>query len=333
VTTLIAVSLASSGCRDARSPAHAPTVVVSYAGSLAHPFAAALDEYTRRTGVRVVTQSAGSLEAARRITELGDVPDLIALADEDVFASLLVPVHVASYTIFARNRMVIAYTPSSRHANALDSASWWRTLSQPDVEVGRSDPSLDPNGYRALLVLRLAERQYAEPGLEQAVLARSPARNVRPKSSDLVALLQAGALDYAFAYESVARSAGLRWLALPPSIDLGDEAYAAEYKRVAVRIPGAAPGDSITVRGAPIHYALAVPRRAPHPVEGERLRDFLLSGVGRVLLTKGGLDVGESTLRMGHPDSAQHHDSSPPERVLSPDVRRTVERKVGVPRP
>jgi molybdate/tungstate transport system substrate-binding protein len=290
-TTLLAVSLTAVGCRDARPHAATPTVVVSYAGSLAHPFAAALGEYTRRTGVRVVTQSAGSLEAARRITELGDIPDLIALADEDVFTSLLVPTHVANYTIFARNRIVIAYTPSSRHADALDSASWWRTLARPDVEVGRSDPSLDPNGYRTLLVLRLAERHYAEPGLEQAVLARSPARNVRPKSSDLVALLQAGALDYAFAYESVARSAGLRWLALPPSIDLGDEARAADYARVAVRVQGASPGDSITVRGAPIHYALAVPLRAPHAAEGERLRDFLLSPIGRRLLTNGGLDV------------------------------------------
>ena len=291
-TTLLAVSLASAvGCRDARSRAAAPTVVVSYAGSLAHPFAAALDEYARRTGVRVVTQSAGSLEAARRITELGDVPDLIALADEDVFASLLVPRHVDRYTVFARNRMVIAYTPSSRHADALDSASWWRTLARPDVEVGRSDPSLDPNGYRTLLVLRLTERQYGEPGLERSVLARSPARNVRPKSSDLVALLQAGALDYAFAYESVARSAGLRWLALPSSIDLGDEARAADYARAAVRVAGASPGDSITVHGAPIHYALAVPLRAPHAAEGERLRDFLLSPIGRRLLTQGGLDV------------------------------------------
>jgi molybdate/tungstate transport system substrate-binding protein len=127
------------------------------------------------------------------------------------------------------------------------------------------------------------------------VLARSPARNVRPKSSDLVALLQAGALDYAFAYESVARSAGLRWLALPPSIDLGDEARAAEYARVTVRVAGASPGDSITMRGAPIHYSLAVPRRAPHAAEGERLRDFLLSPVGRRLLTKGGLDVVSAT--------------------------------------
>jgi molybdate/tungstate transport system substrate-binding protein len=281
----------AAGCGGNDASSRAPTVVVSYAGSLAHPFAGALAEYAKRTGVRAATQSAGSLEAARRITELGDVPDVIALADEDVFTNLLVPKHVATYTVFARNRMVIAYTSKSRHADAIASTSWWTVLSQPDVEVGRSDPALDPNGYRALLVLQLAARHNGLPSLAEGVLARTPARNVRPKSADLVALLQAGSLDYAFAYESVARSAGLRWLALPPSIDLGDESRAVEYARASVRVPGATSGDSITLTGAPIRYALAVPMHAPHPVEGERLRDFLVSPAGLKYLKEGGLDV------------------------------------------
>lgn len=295
----------------------APTVVVSYAGSLAHPFSLALAAYTKRTGVRVVTQSAGSLEAARRITELGDVPDVIALADEEVFTTLLVPAHVESYTVFARNRMVIAYTPSSRHAAELDSANWWRVLSRDDVEIGRSDPNLDPNGYRAILLLRLAEQAYAHPGLERDVLARAPARNVRPKSADLVALLQTGTLDYAFAYESVARASGLRWLRLPSTIDLGDDAHAADYARVSLRVPGAVRGDSVTVTGAPIHFALAVPRRAPHAVQGERLRDFLLSPAGRKLLTDGGLDVVVAPSTEAR-DELPHDARSPSDRVAAP---------------
>jgi molybdate/tungstate transport system substrate-binding protein len=284
-----------------------PSVVVSYAGSLARPFAGALAEYSRRSGVRVTTQTSGSVEAARRITELDDVPDVIALADEEVFTNLLVPVHVESYRVFARNRMVIAYTPTSRHAAEIDSTNWYRLLSRDDVEVGRSDPALDPNGYRAILVLRLAEGLYHQPGLEQRVLARAPARNVRPKSADLVALLQTGALDYAFAYESVARSAGLRWLRLPAAIDLSDESRAADYTRVSLRIPGATQKDSIVVTGTPIRYAIAIPRRAPHPAEGERLRDFLLSPAGRKLLTDGGLDVVEDTARA----AASHHPATP----------------------
>ena len=295
VVLLSASLLISCSGRDTRG--NAPSVLVSYAGSLARPFGGALAEYSRRTGVRVVTQTAGSLEAARRITELGDVPDLIALADEEVFTNLLVPAHVESYTVFARNRMVIAYTPKSRYAAEIDSVNWYRILSRDEVEVGRSDPSLDPNGYRAILVLRLAERHYRQPGLDRAVLARAPARNVRPKSADLVALLETGALDYAFAYESVARSTGLRWVRLPSVIDLGDESLSAEYARVSLRVPGATRNDSVSVVGAPIRYALAVPRRPPHPAEGERLRDFLLSPAGRKRLAEGGLDVVDDSAR------------------------------------
>lgn len=312
--TLSLAFLASplSSCGDGVPRAPAPSVLVSYAGSLARPFSGALAEYTRRTGTKIATQTGGSLEAARRITELGQVPDVIALADEEVFPKLLMPAHVSSYTIFARNRMVLAYTPSSRHAAELDSTNWWRVLARDDVEVGRSDPSRDPNGYRTILVLRLAELTYGQPGLEQSVLARAPARNVRPSIGDLVGLLQSGAFDYALAYESVARSAGLRWLRLPASIDLGDEAHAADYARVALRVRGAAPGDSVTVRGAPIRYALAVPNRAPNGAEGERLRDFLLSPVGRKLLAEGGLDVVQPRAISGTPSATR--DSAMPAR-------------------
>lgn len=290
-TPVVLAGLLVAACMGDDTSGASPTVVVSCAGSLARPFGGALAEYSRRTGVRVVTQASGSVEAARRITELGDVPDVIALADEEVFTNLLVPAHVESYTVFARNRMVIAYTPGSRGATDIDSTNWYRVLSRDDVEVGRSDPALDPNGYRAILMLRLAEQLYHQPGLEQSVLARAPARNVRPKSADLVALVETGALDYIFAYESVARSAGLRWLRLPTAIDLSDESRAADYARVSIRIPGATRNDSVVVTGAPIRYALAVPRHAPNAAEGERLRDFLLSPAGRKLLTDGGLDV------------------------------------------
>src|SRR6185436_3171486 len=55
--------------------------------------------------------------------------------------------------------------------------------------------------------------------------------------SDLVALLQAGELDYIVDYESLARANHLRYIRLPAEIDLGDPARAAQYARVSVRVP------------------------------------------------------------------------------------------------
>lgn len=281
----------TAGCRGRGDAAPPPaTLVVLHAGSLARPMRAALDSFTARTGTPVTTISAGSVEAARRITELHDVPDVIALADEEVFPALLMPKAVAGYTVFARNRMVVAVAPR-RASERTDSTNWFRALASNDVEVGRSNPDLDPAGYRAIMVLRLASALYNAPGLERAVLARSPERNVRPKSSDLVALLQTGALDYAFLYETSARAAGLRFIALPAAVNLGDDAHAVDYGRVSLRIAGAARGDSVTVHGSPIRYALAVARDAPHPAGSKALAGFLVSPAGLAAMRDAGLET------------------------------------------
>ena len=59
---------------------------------------------------------------------------------------------------------------------------------------------------------------------------------LRDASIELVALLEAGDLDCAFEYESVARQHHLPFVALPAQIDLGSQRYAAEYAKVAVAI-------------------------------------------------------------------------------------------------
>jgi molybdate/tungstate transport system substrate-binding protein len=47
--------------------------------------------------------------------------------------------------------MVLAYTERSAGAGEVNGANWWQVLLRPDVRVGRSDPALDPSGYRALM--------------------------------------------------------------------------------------------------------------------------------------------------------------------------------------
>lgn len=281
--SVLALALAGACAREeARSAAASggESIVVYVAASLAAPVRAAAADFERATGTRVQLESGGSLDHARKITELGRIPDLLVLADHDVFPQLLVPAHVAWYVPFARNRMVVAYTARSRAADAMDAARWYEVLARPDVEVGRPDPARAPAGYRALLMLQLAERHYAHPGLARAVLARAPSRNVRPNAAELAALLELREVDYVIEYESLARARGFRFVALPPEIDLGDPGRADDYDRAAVRIPGGRVGDSITVRGAPILYALAVPTRAPHRAAGERFAAALLGAAG-----------------------------------------------------
>ncbi|MGA1309871.1 MAG: extracellular solute-binding protein [Gemmatimonadaceae bacterium] len=286
-------------CGGERGRASDEVLVVFNAGSLARPIRAALDTFAARTGVRIEQESAGSLESARKLTELGKIPDLIALADAEVFPRFLMPTFLDGYVEFARNRMVLAYTDRSRFAKEITAENWWQILQRPGVETGRSDPQLDPNGYRTLLVWQLAERYYAQPGLGAALERVHPARNVRPKEADLVGLLEAGEFDYIWSYESMARAMRLPFVQLPNGIDLSPPDSANTYAWAQVTVRGARAGDSVTFVGAPIVYGLGVPREAPHPAVAERFARFLLSADGRAILRREGLDALEVAVPRG----------------------------------
>ena len=238
---------------------------------------AALDSFSARTGVKYELESAGSLETARKLTELGKTPDLIALADEDVFPKVLIPAHATWYVRFAENRIIIAYTDRSRFATEIDSTNWWQVLQRPGLEIGRSNPDLDPAGYRALMVFQLAERHYGVPGLATALERAATPRNIRPKEIELVALLESGDLDYAWFYESMARASGMKHLQLPSPIDLSSEHQREAYAQASVRVIGGSAHDTVTMKGAPIRYAFSVPLKASHPELGQRFAAFLLT--------------------------------------------------------
>jgi len=274
-------------CRAA-SPGR-DTVVVFSAASLAKPIRAVLDSFARRTGTVVQQENGASLELARRITELHRVPDVIALADQEVFPQLLVPRAASWYVRFARNRMVLAYTDRSTGASQLNAGNWHQLLLRPAVRVGRSDPRLAPVGYRTLLLYRLAEAHYRVPGLASRLEARTPPALIRANASELVALLQAGELDYIVDYESLARANRLRYVTLPAEIDLGDPARAAQYARASVRV--ARRTDTTTHVGAPIVYAASVPDGAPHRAAGMRFLEYLLSPAGRAVLRAHAVDA------------------------------------------
>ena len=287
----IALLVASLGCArssDADVP-RGDTVVVFTAASLATPFRAALDSFARQTDAVVRQENGASIELARRITELHRVPDVVALADQEVFSQLLVPRATSWYARFARNRMVVAFTERSRGAGELTTDSWHRVLLRPDVRVGRSDPRIAPVGYRTLLLYRLAETHYGLPGLAARLEARTPPALIRANASELVALLQAGELDYIVDYESLARANRLRFVTLPPEIDLGDPSRSTEYARASVRV--ARRTDTTTQAGTPIVYAVSVPREAPHPLAGVRVLRYLLSPAGQAVLRAHAVDA------------------------------------------
>jgi molybdate/tungstate transport system substrate-binding protein len=109
----------------------------------------------------------------------------------------------------------------------------------------------------------------------------------------LTALVQAGELDYAWSYLSIARTAGLRHVDLPPEINLSDPARAEGYRQALVKLPGQnrAGRDSVEFHGEPIVYALTIPRGAPHPQAAEAFVRFAFSRDGAAILERSGFTL------------------------------------------
>ena len=290
---MISVALLAPSMAMAQTSLEGPLVVFN-AGSLAKPFNDLLQEFKRKhPALRTAQENSGSLEAARKITELGKIPDVIGVADYGVISKILIPDHAGWYVTFARNAMVLIYTDESIGAGEINGQNWWQVLLRPGVRAGRSEPTLDPNGYRTLMAFQLAERFYRQPGLAARLQRALGARYIRPKEADLTALVQAGELDYSWSYLSIARTAGLRHVDLPKEIDLSDPRLGEWYSQARVRLPGASRGgaDSVEFRGEPIVYALSIPRRAPHPQTAREFVRFILSPVGKGILEKNGFLV------------------------------------------
>jgi len=291
----LALALVAAAC-GGRARNAAPTIVVFNAGALALPLRQALDSFAPRSGLTVIQENAGSVETVRKITELHRIPDVVALADTALFSRLLPGRLAGPIAVLGGTRLVLAYTASSRFAAEVNAQNWTEVTTRAGVEVGRSDPALDPAGYRALMAMQLAEQYYRRPGLAQRLERAAPPGNMRPKSADLTALLQTGNLDYAWEYESVARRLGLQFVTLPNEVNLGDPALTATYAEARVEIP--APGSGgvngqrrapLVMYGGPIVFGAAVPRDAPHPEAGHRFITYLMASQGRAIFTSFGL--------------------------------------------
>ena len=267
-------------------------LIVYNAGSLGLPFRNLLKAFKEaHPEVRTSQESAGSLESARKITELGKMPDILAVADYAIIPKMLIPAYTAWYATFATNSLVLAYRDGSQGAHDIDVQNWYRVLLRDGIRTGRADPSLDPAGYRTVMVWQLAERYYQQPTLARLLQNASPPRYMRPKEADLTALLQLGELDYIWTYASIARTNGFRWVDLPPQINLSDPSQAAGYAQARVVLPGAGRSatDSVEFRGEPIVYALTIPRGALHPEIAEAFVRFVFSSAGQRIIAEAGL--------------------------------------------
>jgi molybdate/tungstate transport system substrate-binding protein len=256
----------------------------------------------------------------RQVTELGELADVVAVADYALIPMLMYETrepetgepYATWHLRFATNRLGIAYTPQSASAGEITADNWYKVVSRPDVLLGLSDPRFDACGYRGLMTAKLSEAYYGDDTILYDLFGSrfSPTIRVEPRddtetilvpetlrpkddsglvvrgsSVRLLGLLESGDLDYAFEYESVSRQHGLEFLPLPPEIDLSDEARAADYGRVSVSLDyqrfASVKSEFV---GGPIIYGITIPSNAPHPDLAVEFLRFLVGPEGQEIM-------------------------------------------------
>jgi len=242
----------------------------------------------RQTDVRV--EVSGSLVAARKVSEYKDIADLVISADKRVIEELLIPQFADWEIVFSSNEIVLAFSENSRHAAEVDSENWPRILLDPQVRVARVDENLGPLGYQTLLVWKLADVHYKDTlhgdGLFETLSKRVTRRMIRPDAAELLPTLGTEA-DYIFVYRSMAHDQNLKHVLLPPQVNLSSPAHADFYGTCSVAI-FTAPGQSLTLKGEPILFALTIPREAPNHPAAVSFVQILLGPQGQATLRRHG---------------------------------------------
>jgi len=281
-TGILLVALATQGFAAPKSK-----VVIFNAGSLTIPFAKMEKEFeAKHPGVDIIRESAGSRKCARKISDLKKPCDIMASADFTVIDGMLIPEYANWNIRFATNRLVLCYMDNSRSAKKINANNWYEILQKKGVVWGHSDPNADPCGYRSLMVLQLAEKYYKKPGLYQRLINNRPKENIRPKSVELVALLQTGNMDYAWEYRSVAVQHELKFIELPDKINLGNYKYDNFYKQAVVELTGKKPGTTIKKKGKSCTYGVTLIKDAPNSEAATAFLQYMLNPEGGLKILK-----------------------------------------------
>lgn len=301
----------SAGCTF-RETGHEQTVLkVLPAGSLLQPFEEVEKAFEiQHPNVDVQVEGHGSIQVIRQVTDLHRPIDVVAVADASLIPDLMFRTDPTTgtnftdaYTPFATNAMVIAYTNKSRYADEISPENWYRVLSRPDVRVGISNPMLDAAGYRSIMVTLLSDNYYRNATIFSTLIGShftpplagqdtggittvTLPEVLRPSDEKLVirdgsifvlSQLEAGGIDYAFEYRSVAEGHNLRWINFPPEIDLSSPVHVDEYRKVRVILGFqrfSAIGQDRT--GQPIVYAVTIPDTAPNRELAREFADLVV---------------------------------------------------------
>ena len=268
-------------------------VSVRYAASLTPVFERRVGpSFQSATGFSYQGEGKGSVAIANLIKDRVRSPDVFVSADATVNQALQGAAnggYVSWWIVFARDELVLGWSPKSTFAADFRSAksgtrTWESVLGQPGVKLGRTDPELDPKGYRTLFLIQLDGQRIGDPGLSQRLLGPPGNPSQIFPEEQLIARLQTGQLDAGFFYTVEAVEADLPYLQLPPAINQGDPAQADHYATASYTNRRGQ-----TVKGAPVLYTVTVPSTVRNASGAQAFVQYLLGREGQARLSAAGL--------------------------------------------
>jgi molybdate/tungstate transport system substrate-binding protein len=239
-------------------------------------------------GLAITNTTGGSVALAQGLQNGSMVADIFGSADASVNQYLLGAANGNKERWFAaigRNQIVMQYSPSPSDPHAADFAKaaagqepWYQPLiTGPPINLCRTSPDADPSGYYTLFVMQLAERLYPKDAAAlKQVLGddRNPVQTSATCSTGKS--LANGTLDVSFTYLSSALSSpGQPFLRLPPEINLGDQAHAADYAKATFENSAGQ-----TFHGAVIRPSIAPIEGAADPDAANQLLLYLFQNRG-----------------------------------------------------
>ena len=268
------------------------TVRVLYAGSLGAVLEESVGpEFEKASGFTYQGEGQGSLGAAKMIFDGLRSPDVFISADAAVNDKVLMtPAKKLTdwYVTFASSAMVLGYNPNSKFKSLFEQVQagkvpWYEALKTPGLKLGRTDPNLDPKGYRTIFLFHLAEGYYHRNDLTSLLGDPANPAQIFPEP-ELLIRMESGQLDAGFFYRHEVVAHKMPFIELPNQINQSDPALASLYREQKFTT-----NKGVTITASPIVFTVTIPHTVKNASGAEAFIRFLIAGKGRGLIEQYGL--------------------------------------------
>jgi molybdate/tungstate transport system substrate-binding protein len=306
---LIAFLICGAVSTQAACPADSPQVIIFHAGSLNNALKEVETAFTTATGICVTDQAFGSLDLVRQATAGGLPADIVAPADYLDIDLFLKQAGYADYDIlFADGKMVLAYlesdivtaksytiadntpfNPPGSVPNAV--ADWYNILLKPNVTIGGSHLYLDPSGYRAPMIFRLAQKFYGLSNLYNNLLEHHVATPAAGAPAGTFALGKTHNFQLIYEHSALATAQtnpDYRYVNLPDDINLGNDAKNRYYRHAVIVEPDLFGNGFVPLPASRVTWGVTVLKNAPNKDNAIKFLQYLLGTTGQAALTKYG---------------------------------------------